>query len=67
MEQNTATSAKPKAKREISSMRKLTSELDTELRKVEANKIKLAKLEKTISAGNDRIKAITSQLAKNFS
>lgn len=51
----------------VSAMRKLTSELDTEVRKVETNKARLAKLEKTIAVGNDRIKALTAQLAKNFS
>jgi predicted nucleic acid-binding Zn-ribbon protein len=65
MEQQAA--AKPKARKEVSGMRKLTSELDTEVRKVETNKARLHKLEKTIAAGNDRIKALTTQLAKHFS
>lgn len=67
MEQQTATPAKPKARKEVSGMRKITSELDAEVRKVELNKIKIAKLEKTISTGNDRIKSLMSQLNKNFS
>lgn len=67
MEQQAATLAKPKARKEVSGMRKLTSELDTEVKKVEANKIKLAKVEKTIAAGNERIKALTVQLSKYFS
>ncbi len=48
-------------------MRKLTSEIDAEMRKVEANKLKLEKLQKTIATGNERIKMLASQLAKNFS
>lgn len=64
MEQAAAKQAKTKT---ISAMRKLTSELDTEVRKVETNKARLAKLEKTIAAGSDRIKALTVQLAKHFS
>lgn len=63
MEQTSAKTAKTKT---VSAMRKLTSELDSEVRKVETNKARLSKLEKTISAGNDRIKALTAQLAKNF-
>ena len=59
--------AKPRARKEISSMRKLTSEIDAEMRKVEANKLKLEKLQKTIATGNERIKMLASQLAKNFS
>jgi septal ring factor EnvC (AmiA/AmiB activator) len=68
MEQAT-TPEKPKAKarKEVSGMRKLTSELDAEARKVESSKLKLAKLEKTIAAGNDRIRTLTTQLAKHFS
>ena len=66
MEKQTVTPEKPKARKEVSGMRKITSELDTEVRKVETNKLKLAKLEKTIAAGNDRIKALTSQLSKHF-
>lgn len=67
MEQQAATTDKPKARKEVSGMRKLTSELDTEVRKVETNKAKLAKLEKTIAVGNERIKALTAQLSKHFS
>ena len=67
MNQQTATPVKQKARKEISGMRKLTSELDTEVKKVEANKSRLAKLEKTIAVGNDRIKALTAQLSKHFS
>jgi predicted nucleic acid-binding Zn-ribbon protein len=59
--------AKPVKTKSVSAMRKLTSELDKEVRKVEANKARLANLEKTIAAGNDRIKALTSQLSKHFS
>jgi hypothetical protein len=46
MEQQAA--AKPKARKEVSGMRKLTSELDTEVRKVETNKARLHKLEKQL-------------------
>jgi hypothetical protein len=67
MNQQTAAPVKPKARKEVSGMRKLTSELDTEVRKVETNKVKLAKLEKTIAVGNDRIKSLTAQLSKHFS
>lgn len=67
MEQQATPLVKPKPKKEVSGMRKLTSELDTEVRKVETNKAKLAKLEKTIAVGNDRIKALTAQLSKHFS
>lgn len=48
-------------------MRKLTSEIDAEMRKVEANKLKLEKLQKAIAAGNERMKTLASQLAKQFS
>lgn len=47
-------------------MRKLTTELDDEVRKVEVIKTKMAKLEKAISAGNDRIKVLMAQLSKNL-
>jgi hypothetical protein len=67
MNQQTVTPVKPKARKEVSGMRKLTSELDTEVKKVEANKARLAKLEKTIAVGNDRIKVLTAQLSKHFS
>ena len=67
MELKTAAPVKLKVKKEISAMRKITSELDSEVRKVEINKLKVAKLEKTIQSGNDRIKALTAQLNKNFS
>ena len=67
MEQQAPTPAKPKARKEVSGMRKITSELDAEVRKVEVNKIKLTKLEKTIATGNDRIKTLAAQLTKNFS
>lgn len=59
--------AKPVKTKSVSAMRKLTSELDTEVRKVETNKARLAKIEKTIAVGNDRIKALTAQLSKHFS
>ena len=58
---------KPAKTKSVSAMRKLTSELDTEVRKVETNKIRLARLEKTIAEGNSKIKALTSQLSKHFS
>ena len=48
-------------------MRKLTSELDAEVKKMEITKLKMAKYEKAIQVGNDRIKALTSQLSKHFS
>jgi len=66
MEQKPVTAAKPKPRKEISAMRKITSELDSEVRKVEINKKKVAKFEKEIQAGNERIKALTAQLNKNF-
>ena len=59
--------AKPVKTKSVSAMRKLTSELDKEVRKVETSKARLSNLEKTIAAGNDRIKALTSQLSKHFS
>lgn len=58
---------KPAKTKSVSAMRKLTSELDMEVRKVETNKLRLVKLEKTISEGNSKIKALTSQLSKHFS
>jgi rRNA processing protein Krr1/Pno1 len=66
MEQKAAAPVKPKAKKEISAMRKITFELDSEVRKVEINKQKLAKFEKAIQSGNERIKALTAQLNKNL-
>jgi signal transduction histidine kinase len=66
MEQKPVAPVKPKAKKEISAMRKITSELDSEVRKVEIKKLKMAKIEKEIQSGNDRIKALTAQLNKNF-
>jgi len=66
MEQQTAATEKSRAKKEVSGMRKLTSELDTQVRKVETNKLKLVKLEKTIAEGNSKIKALTLQLSKHF-
>lgn len=67
MEQQTAATVKPKVKKEVSGMRKLTSELDSQVRKVEINKLKMAKLEKAIADGNSKIKALTLQLSKQFS
>lgn len=64
MEQQAAKPAKTKS---VSAMRKLTSELDAEVRKVETNKLRLTKLEKTIADGNSKIKALTAQLSKHFS
>ena len=58
---------KPAKTKSVSAMRKLTSELDTEVRKVETNKARLARLEKTIAEGNAKIKALTAQLSKHFS
>ena len=63
MEQQTVKPTKTKA---VSAMRKLTSELDTEVRKVETNKSRLAKLEKTIADGNAKIKALSTQISKHF-
>lgn len=51
----------------VSAMRKLTSELDIEVRKLETNKIRLSKIEKTIADSNSKIKALTAQLSKHFS
>lgn len=67
MEQQTVTTEKPKVVKSVSAMRKLTSELDTQVRKVETNKLRMAKLEKTIAEGNAKIKALTLQLSKHFS
>lgn len=64
MEQQAVKQAKTKT---VSAMRKLTSELDMEVRKVETNKLRLAKIEKTIADSNAKIKALTSQLSKHFS
>lgn len=58
---------KPAKTKSVSAMRKLTSELDAEVRKVETNKTRMVRLEKTIAEGNAKIKALTSQLAKHFS
>lgn len=67
MEQQAATPVKTRAKKEISGMRKLTYELDTQVRKVETNKLKMVKLEKSIADGNAKIKSLTLQLSKHFS
>jgi uncharacterized Zn finger protein len=66
MEPTQTQPVKTRVKREVSSMRKLTTELDDEVRKVEVIKTKMAKLEKAISAGNDRIKVLMAQLSKNL-
>jgi signal transduction histidine kinase len=66
MEQKPVPPVKPKAKKEISAMRKITSDLDSEVRKVEINKLKVAKFEKAIQSANDRIKWLTAQLNKNL-
>jgi polyribonucleotide nucleotidyltransferase len=66
MEQQAEKAAKQVKTKSVSAMRKLTSELDTEVRKVETNKARLAKIEKTISDGNAKIKVLTSQLSKHF-
>lgn len=67
MEQQTVTTEKTKVVKSVSAMRKLTSELDAQVRKVETNKLRMAKLEKTIAEGNAKIKALTLQLSKHFS
>ena len=61
-----STPLKSKVRKEISGMRKITSELDAEVRKFEVNKLKLSKLEKTIATGNERIKQLTAQLSKHL-
>lgn len=62
-----APKAKPKAKKvEVSPMRKLTAQLDDTVRKVEETKSKITKLQESVSAGNERIKNIMAQLAKNI-
>jgi polyribonucleotide nucleotidyltransferase len=66
MEQQAEKAAKPAKTKSVSAMRKITSELDMEVRKVETNKIRLTKLEKTISDGNTKIRALTVQLSKHF-
>jgi hypothetical protein len=66
MEQKPVTAAaKPKAKKEISAMRKITSELDSEVRKVEIKQTKVAKFEKAIQIGNERIKSAHCAINKN--
>ena len=55
-----------KVKKEISSLRKITAELDIQVKKVEMNKLRLVKLEKAIAEGHGKIRALTSQLAKHF-
>lgn len=55
--------SKPKAKKvEVSPMRKLTSELDAEVRKVEADKKKLAALQKSIAEGEVKIEKLLLEL-----
>ena len=55
--------SKPKAKKaEVSPMRKLTSQLDAEVRKVEEDKNKLAALQESIKEGNARIEKILLEL-----
>lgn len=58
------TSSKPTQRKTLSAMRKLTSELDAEVRKVEQAKAKLAKLEKEISVSSLKIKTLTAQLTQ---
>ena len=67
MEQQTVVEKTSVKSKTVSAMRKLTSELDKEVRKVETNKLRLTKLEKTISDGNAKIKTLTLQLSKHFS
>lgn len=59
-----AAPAPAKPKREKSEMRKITSALDKEVGKVEANKVKIAKLEKVIADGQTAIKELSAKLAK---
>ena len=66
MESTQTRQPKKIAKREVSSMRKITIELDAEVRKVEVIKGKIAKLEKSALAANDRIKSLMAQLSKNI-
>jgi hypothetical protein len=55
--------SKPKAKRvPVSPMRKLTSQLDAEVRKVEEEKNKLAALQKSIAEGESRIQSMLLEL-----
>jgi len=56
--------APAKPKREKSEMRKITSALDKEVGKVEANKVKIAKLEKAIAEGQTAIKELSAKLAR---
>lgn len=67
MEQQTVVEKPSVKSKTVSAMRKITSELDKEVRKVETNKLRLTKLEKTISDGNAKIKTLTLQLSKQFS
>lgn len=67
MEQQVETPVKTRVKKEVSGMRKLTSELDSQVRKIEINKLKMAKLEKAMTDGNAKIKSLTLQLSKHFS
>ena len=56
-----------KPKREVSEMRKLTTQLDAEVKKSESSRVKIAKLQKGIEEINGKIKAITELLAKQVS
>jgi hypothetical protein len=63
----TTVKVKPKAKKvEVSLMRKLTSQLDLEVQKVESDKAKIAKLQKAVNDGNESIKSIMVQLSNNL-
>ena len=60
----TPETAKPKAKRvTMSPMRKLTSQLDVDVRKLEADKKKLAALQKSIAEGEATIEKLLLERA----
>ena len=61
-----AAKAKPK-RGEVSEMRKLTSQLDAEVKKSESSRVKIAKLQKGIEQSNSKIKAITAQISRQVS
>lgn len=62
--EHTTTKSSVKSKKEISPIRKLTSELDVEVRKVEAEKFKAEKLAKSIGISNERIRVISLEISK---
>jgi len=59
-----AAPAPSKQKREKSEMRKITSALDKEVAKVEANKVKITKLEKAISESQTAIRELSAKLSR---